>query len=103
MIARRFGSTVHRDRQAVNGNCVGHGVDPPMSTQALGQLNSILEGSNLTPILLSRLGNRANLLEKCGFSIREITSFTGRHGAMLISLEFLLADKKISPQNIHPK
>ena len=70
MIARRFGSTVHRDRQAVNGNCVGHGVDPPMSTQALGQLNSILEGSNLTPILLSRLGNRANLLEKCGLILR---------------------------------
>ncbi|HQF61512.1 MAG TPA: class I SAM-dependent methyltransferase [Anaerolineaceae bacterium] len=39
-----------------------------------------------------------HLLEKCGFSIREIASFTGRHGAMLISLEFLLADKKISPR-----
>lgn len=37
-------------------------------------------------------------LNKCDFITREIASFTGRHGAMVISLEFLLNDQPFKAQ-----
>lgn len=39
------------------------------------------------------------LLSKCNFETKEITSFTGRHGALVLSVGFLLSDKNISPRN----
>lgn len=36
------------------------------------------------------------LLKKCDFKTMEIKSFTGRHGALVISISFLLSDSRLS-------